>query len=100
MCTCTACAMCYVCNVLCVCVQVHIPTELHSAGAVGHRLRDTGGYDSPDHPSEQEPVSGPHRWVPGEIVSTGEGEGDEYFSLHCTCIHVCGPAVLPWYMYM
>ena len=59
----------------CVSVQVHIPTELHSAGAVGHRLRDTGGHDSPDHPSEQEPVSGPHRRVQGEIVSTGDQEG-------------------------
>ena len=57
-----------VCVCVCVCVsrvhvsmmQVHIPTQLHATGAVGHRLRDPGGHHSSDHPSEQESLSGPH----------------------------------------
>ena len=62
-CVCVCVCVCvFVCVCVCVCVyvQVHIPSELHAAGPVGHRLCDTGRHHTADHPSEQEPLSGSH----------------------------------------
>jgi hypothetical protein len=53
--------------------QLRVPVELHTAGPVGHRLRDGGREHPADDPTEQESLSGPPGWLPGRIVSAVRG---------------------------
>ena len=50
--------------------QLHLQAELHAAGPVGHRLRHCRWEHPADHPPQHAPLPGPHRRLPGRIVSS------------------------------
>lgn len=48
--------------------QLHLQTELYTAGPVGHWLCDQWWQHTADHPPQQTAVPGPHRWLQGRLV--------------------------------
>ena len=58
--------------ITCLChdvLQLHLSSELHPPGTVGHWLRDARQDHPPDHPPEQVTLPSTHRRRAGGLVS-------------------------------